>query len=117
MWFALGVALDVRRGDWIQLVHDDGPVHDLTTDSLEADADVPSGGDDRPVPAEVPADLHDAVLDDENARAGAGAREAERRVARADVGQGAADVDDLRARARAPARGALDVGCARRADV
>src|SRR2546428_8686234 len=117
MRFAYGIALDVRRGDRVQFVHDHGPVDHLIAVTWEANADVPSGRDDRSVPAEAPADLHDAVLDDENARTRAVAGEAERRVARADVGSRAADVDDLRARTRAPTRRALEIGRARRADI
>src|SRR4030095_9484496 len=91
--------------------------HALSLVAFEPNADVPSGRDDRPVPAEAPGDFYDAVLDDENARARAGAAQAERRIAGADLGHGASDVDDLRARARPPACRALEIGPARRADI
>src|SRR5207253_10624241 len=78
-------ALDVCRGARVQLVHDGGSIDHLIAVASEANADVPAGRDDRPVPAEAPADLYDAVLDDENAGTRAVAGEAERWVARADV--------------------------------
>src|SRR2546428_13886914 len=109
MRFAYGIALDVRRGDRVQFVHDHGPVDHLIAVASEANADVPAGRDDRPVPAEAPADLHDAVLDNENARTRAVAGESVQRVARADVASRPADVDALRARTPAPTRRALDI--------